>query len=274
MKSATSQALVQGLYIADRWVWVYSKELENIPVTFQVGIVATDGVILASDTRVTQIEGQALYSTAEGQRLFSTSEKIVVHDEVPRLAYCWAGDQLQSRIAHDFSDSARKEKSTLSFQQIRELLIRTATLALIALYPGYPHELPQGTLASPRKHTGGSVLVAYPGLSTVELWKLRVDCTLDAFPVRDKTAAGDTINPAIFFLEKYYRQDTIDKLLPLAVHTILTAAALNPKDIGGLEIVTCRNERFERLPAERIAELTQFSQTLDRSILELLTSGQ
>jgi hypothetical protein len=239
-------------------------------MTFQVGIVATDGVILASDTRVTQIEGQAAFSTAEGQRLFSDSWKIVVYDDAPRLAYCWAGDQLQTRIAHDFGDSVRKQKTTLTFQEIREVLTRNATSALSALYPGYPFQLPQGTQALPRKHTGGSVLAAYPGPSGVELWKLRVDNVVDAFTVRDKTAAGDMVNPAVFFLEKYYRPSTIEKLLPLAAHTILMGSALSSSAVNGLEIATCRNDRFERLPVEEITELIQFSQKLDRSISALL----
>jgi len=62
---------------------------EDVPVTFQVGMVASDGVILASDTRITY---------TQSARTKSTTEKIICEKE-PQIAYCWSGDEMLGNVA-------------------------------------------------------------------------------------------------------------------------------------------------------------------------------
>ena len=40
--------------------------------------------------------------------------------------------------------------------------------------------------------------------------------------------AGDNVNPAIFWAERYYQELPIEKLVPLAAHLIVAASKLNP----------------------------------------------
>jgi hypothetical protein len=239
--------------------------------TFQVGIAGTDGIILASDTRVTKIEGQRPYSTDAGQRVLSASPKIIIYDDEPRLAYCWAGGETQTRIAGDVARSIRGEKIVIEENRMRELLSAAGHSALSATYPGYPNQLPQGTLELPRRHSAGSVIIAYSGMREVELWKLSLDLVPDPCRIMNNTAAGDAVNPGIFFMQKYYEKIEIDRLLPVAAHTVLMCSAMNKTGIDGLEIVVCRQKKFRKLEEQEIAPLCDFSKQLDESISKELS---
>jgi len=155
---------------------------EEVPVTFQVGIVATDGVILASDTRLTN---------TTGIRTLSTTDKIICLDN-PRMAYCWCGDLLQGNAAELFAVSSKD--TILESTEIRTQLYQAGSRCIHQIYGDGPMQP-----ASQRPlHTGGAALIAYIGKISVELWRLDITHFAVACPVRDKTSVGDALNPGIF----------------------------------------------------------------------------
>jgi hypothetical protein len=94
--------------------------------------------------------------------------------------------------------------------------------------------------------------------------------------ISTKVYAGDTANPAIFWIERYYRdmrEVLIANLVPLAAHLIVTAGVLNSAGISGLEIVLCDHAGIHRLPDESIRELERQSKERDKSIGESLISA-
>jgi hypothetical protein len=74
-------------------------------------------------------------------------------------------------------------------------------------------------------------------------------------PMETWAFAGDNVNPAVFWAERYYEELPIERLIPLASHTILAAGRLNPTAIKGLEIVLCGTSGIRRVSEESIREL-------------------
>lgn len=85
--------------------------------------------------------------------------------------------------------------------------------------------------------------------------------------------AGDNVNPAIFLAERYYKKAPIKSLIPLAAHLILAASALNNGAIGGLEIVFCDESGLHRISNESVQALESWSMATDRKIESLFLGG-
>jgi hypothetical protein len=81
--------------------------------------------------------------------------------------------------------------------------------------------------------------------------------------------AGDNVNPAIFWAERYYQELPIENLLPLAAHLIVAASTLNPTPISGLEIVLCNASGLHRLSDDSIRELKSKATEWDKNIGDL-----
>jgi hypothetical protein len=87
--------------------------------------------------------------------------------------------------------------------------------------------------------------------------------------------AGDNVNPAIFWSERYCIRlplQPIQTLIPLAAHLITAASKLNSLAINGLEIVLCNESGCHRLSDEAIKELTAQASEWDDQIGALFTS--
>src|SRR5258708_3142237 len=83
----------------------YCPPSEDVPMTFQVGLVGSDGVLLASDKRVRDVRG-GLVATFD-------TDKIVVLDDL-HLAYCFAGDLLARHAAGLIVTELRKHTHPLA----------------------------------------------------------------------------------------------------------------------------------------------------------------
>jgi len=81
--------------------------------------------------------------------------------------------------------------------------------------------------------------------------------------------AGDNLNAAIFWGERYYARLPIEQLIPLAAHLIVCAHKLNTATIDGLEIVLCTTSAIRRLSAESIEELKVKADEWDKTISKL-----
>ena len=92
---------------------------EEYPMTFQLGIVTTDGVILASD---------CLLTNTKGIRLAYQSPKITVYKELG-FAHCSSGDA----FCETFTGIVRQEieKKTIDFAEGEPIEVTRSHLALL-----------------------------------------------------------------------------------------------------------------------------------------------
>jgi hypothetical protein len=81
--------------------------------------------------------------------------------------------------------------------------------------------------------------------------------------------AGDNLNAAIFWAERYYKKMPIEQLAPLAAHLVNDARILSSGTISGLEIILCKRNEILRMSDESIQKLLEISAEWSRSIGEL-----
>ena len=65
--------------------------------------------------------------------------------------------------------------------------------------------------------------------------------------VLERAFAGDTLNPAVYWAERYYKGSPVEKFKNLAAHVIAEAGRLNPALISGLDIVIGQSGEFTRM---------------------------
>jgi hypothetical protein len=230
--------------------WVYVPNPEENPVTFQVGIVGSDGeILLASDRLVVK---------TAGIRDSSEIDKITIADSGD-TAYCWAGDDgCLLAIAQIMKGI------NAGFRNFRDLLIESAQMALII--ESQTREARNG-----RQLRGGNVLIAHRTPNNLQLWELTISVPCDAERIFDKTTIGDRTNPARLFLEKYFPVRPAKESMLLAAHTVLMAGALNKTFVGGLDIALCSPNGFKKLTRDEIAELENRSRIVDTEIAALVS---
>jgi len=209
---------------AFRWICL---DREDIPVTFQIGVVASDGIILASDKKVVQVEDNI--STCD------STQKITLSEDPPSM-YCWAGDQTPGSVARAFVHLAKTAESIKVPWRADELLHQAAHQVWTAAYgPKYPLVPTQVTLG----HKGGSLLMAVKEGTGLGLWRMDYGADFPFRPVYCKSSTGN--NCAVYLLERYYTRDlTIKELLPVLAHCIAMGGHINPSGVSGLEIAICQ----------------------------------
>jgi len=225
-------------------------------MTFQVGIVGSDGVLLASD--------RSHLSFAPGQGSARTSYSASkIHTE-GCIAYCTSGGEYSAfaakRIIHYLSTDRGVE-------QMRKALEDAGWEALQLCLKSLGQEVMEF-----RRH--GSVLAVNISSSPVSLWHMDVAFVgREAIQIEDCKYGGDMGNAAVFFTERYRSGKTlvpIKNLRLMAAHTILMASKLNPTAVSGLEILECRADGFERVSDNEIAKLMSMSERLDTEISNAL----
>jgi hypothetical protein len=93
---------------------------------------------------------------------------------------------------------------------------------------------------------------------------------------RDLQLAGYSLNPACFFIERYYQQGIyrpahIEQCVFLAAHTILAAGRLSSDRIQGIEIAVCKpKSKPEFVQNETIREVIKRSEALSEQTNESL----
>jgi hypothetical protein len=218
-------------------------------VTFQVGMVGSDGVVLGSDRLNIQLLGT---------RSAFLADKIVIAEE---WAYCCAGDDL-SVLAAQRCIERIKENAGL---KMRDHLMHSAQMAIIE--ESRTREARQG-----RQLYGGTVLLAVRESGNVDLWRLNVGTPTYADRVDNKICEGDPYNTARFFGERYFPKDKrpIADLLPLAAHAILMAGVTNSTGVKGLELAICTPSEIRKVAENEIARLVSLSGKLDAEIATAL----
>jgi hypothetical protein len=226
-------------------------------MTFQIGMLARDGIILASDMKATKEPLRR-----NGTRRSSLVEKIELF---PDFCYCCSGDNLTEEIARDIASIlAVRHKDGTTVKGLAPQ-IQTAIVAQCKKFDRGMDSI------------NGEVLL---GLRTAqkgfELWQILITPPTAGYPKRllDKGTQGDYANSAHFFIERYYPKPIsgtlVVQLLPLAAHCILMAGEMCDLYVDGLEIAICTESEVRKLTGEEIESLTRTARELDERIRSTL----
>ncbi len=187
-------------------------------MTLQVGLVACNGFVLASDRKAVR-NFRKLPEAGPRPRL-TTSSKIIkiLASENGRLVCAFSGTDYSAVVAQHLVNSCPEQFDNES--QIRKFLMETS---LGIERGGLGNEL---------------VIAAIPnaqGMGT--LWGV----TLGQEPLiqahHSKVIGGEETNPAVYLIESYYRESlSVDELIRLAAHFICEGHRLSPCSVDGLDI--------------------------------------
>lgn len=229
-----------------------SKELgypplwEDTPVTLQVALVGTDGIVLASDKK-TVVPGDGFAS----RRSSITSKILVNFDQGIAIAYADydASETVAKSIWSDAAKVKQSRKDRLAFES-------------------FALDLCNRDQFRPYGWHGELLIISLDDLDHLLHLSLK-ESRARLNIVENRFLAGDSSNPAGFFVEAYYANCSrrpIAELTFLAAHVILSGGRYNPAGIGGLEVVRCTTEGFEWLSDSLISEIAKRSDELDAII--------
>jgi hypothetical protein len=227
---------------------------EELPMTMQVGMVGADGVLIASDTQWTntpRLEMNQLWLGARGR--YNAKKIIISHER---------GMETAGAVAHKILSDLKDEEFT---------------------YPQFPIEhIGEDVLASVirQDRSDAQCLIAIvrpePQLFLFQFGMINNKYGSVCQKMESYSIAGDNLNAAIFWAERYYPRRPklpIKQLIPLAAHLVVCAERLNSATISGLEIVLCDSSGIHRLSDASIEELESAARERDKSIGESLLSG-
>lgn len=216
-------------------------------MTLQVGFVGTDGIVLASDLKWSEIQ--------DGVRQTFLASKIAL-DEKRMVAISFARTMNASRrvvdaILADISDEEWKHPSEHKIQQVAGKATNFEASS------------------SPKD---ANCLIVTP---TLHLYRLDVDTYDGQQQLRcvrhyDKAYAGDVNNPALFWAEQYYAPRPVKSLVSLAARLVYSGSEISPHTIEGLEIVVCQKDGFRKLTRNSVANLLTVSRKASEDVQEWL----
>jgi hypothetical protein len=222
-------------------------------MTMQVGMVGTDGIVLASDTLW-------MHEDVTGIRHTSNKSKFRIDYERGIAISCARSMETAVRIADDLIKELPDEgRGRLEWSAVA---VANRTL-----------EQAHNT----RKPFQCLIVSTKPKPQLFHLHYGVFDPAVQAGAACDKEprryAAGDQTNAACFWSERYQQHfppQSIQRLIPLAAHLIVSASKLNSAAIGGLEIVVCDESGIHLLSDESTAALEAQSAEWDQQIGDLV----
>jgi hypothetical protein len=226
---------------------------EELPMTMQVAMIGTGGIVLASDTQCT-VPPHGMHDIAE-VGIHARGESKIRIDATKRLAISCASDTGKSVEIADaiISDFPVLKDAVPHIRETRMWEI--------------------GNMLAGELHVQCIVIFADPA---PDMYFLEFAKNLGIRSCRqmiNKVAAGNTVNAAVFWQEAYYSRRPLSHLVRLAAHQVVAASKLGFPGIGGLEILVCdgsgidiwdeeRNRKLEletNVRHERIGELVMES---------------
>jgi hypothetical protein len=203
---------------------VIEVEEDDLPMTMQVAMVGRDGIILASDTRVTTFWRGPRYGEIRDPY---SGPKILVSPEGTLAVSCAQDMDMASEVARKIISDWRPEESRAKLKQL-----------VTDLGGAAPFECIVANLVPRPQIARFAYISAVRGAAM----------SLSEANATDKLCAGDQASPAKFWPLRYYDSSRpVEDLIPLAAQLIVDAAHFNSGSVGGLYIVTTRCGRFENL---------------------------
>ena len=185
-------------------------------MTLQVGLVGSDGIVLASD-RLVQVYENGSRSVTRTSKFLHGADALC----------CYSGDSVSEQTAYEIRDHDWSTVDSRDMEAVRSVLRDLGNAgynkaqALYGVLPGIVRK----------------VLAVHSD----QLWLLTISAqnTSLANQVLDRAVAGDIENTSRYFMNKYANQcesSSVSELIRLAAYTILAAGEENPHGVGGLEL--------------------------------------
>jgi hypothetical protein len=224
-------------------------------MTMQIGMVGSDGIVLASDTRWTKepAKSKAEVTLGRAVRYGANGTKIKV-TEGKEIAVSYAAD--------------RQSAGFVAEEIIAKLTGGTDPIIAV-----------QEVFDARRRwhHVQGFIVLTQPAMQLFRFeiaqnnrrWYPSCEPVTLGYDV-----AGDVTNAAIYWAECYPEILTIDQLIPLAAHLIVCSHRLNTAGISGLEIVRCDASGIRQLSPESTRELMRKANEWDGTIRDLFLKYQ
>jgi len=223
-------------------------------MTMQVGMVGTDGVLIASDTKSTDMLRISPREQPYRPRHTFDASKIILNHVRGIAVSCARVTATARRIAEHIFSELRDQDLPYPCEPIKQIgeallpklgdddLLKDAHCLIATVLP-----IP-------------SLYLFHYGNDVDGNWG--ANCT----KMRSTIAAGDHVNAAIFWKERYYQRKSIKSLVPLAAHLVVSASMLNSGSIGGLEIVLCDASGLHRIAEDSIRKLEAKANKWDEEI--------
>jgi hypothetical protein len=235
---------------------------EEIPMTFQIGMVATNGVLLASDRKMTNVSGF---------RYGWQVPKIKVYEDFG-FAHQSAGDALCNTFTSELYKEIRKGKTQFAggkYWEVEPVLTQCVETAWSKEATNRA-ENSVGRMPMP-KCVGGATMVVFWGIGTVALWVVSTQEASPGIEFIDVGSGRVTGHPNLagFFHERYFPElpNKVDALLPLAVHSVRMAEC---DLVGGLQVATFTKDGPKIFTAKELKPYDKLSRELNREILKRL----
>ena len=230
-------------------------------MTILVGMVASDGILLAGDRRLTQ--------SALNEHEFEDHEGIckIVDLEDLQVAFARVGDNVSKLVVEGLVNHLIRANPDID--SFKRLLVQN-TITLL------------GDENARRKAAGEvqvepdierSLLIVFYGkqFPKPELWRLRITPPKqDAEEIREISIRGAIGNRGRFF-DRYFsyeRRLPMDRLIFLASHIVLTAGRETPDMIKGLDVALFCKTGYRLLGDEDKNGLVDRSEDLERAMRE------
>lgn len=217
----------------------FSEEIE--PVTLQVVLLGSDGVVIASDT--------CRVGSNPRFRVTDSISKIVVKSS---LAYTFAGDDASRAVGEAVVDATQSHE--LSVNLIDEIANKVLKKYKRSVRPEL-REAYRKTIFVQAEDHGFSIWSATYGAR-----KLKVE-RHQPWQGKCSVYGGDESNPALYVYEYYYKQypvTNVSALKKMSAHVILTARAF-ASTVNGLEIVVGSSNGFASVSTDEISRLRELS---------------
>jgi len=213
-------------------------------LTMQIGIIGSDGIVLASDTQWTNVLQTTVNGEREATRTYRYSSKTKSNDQI---VVSYAADQ---KTAQGTAQTILQTFADNDPQGVIEQIARNIPV-------GERRDV-QGLIAIPPERLLRFDIGMQDGLWTPSCEEsFRYDF------------AGDMANTSKYWIYRYYDDLlTVEQLIPLAAYAILCSHVMNTAGIGGLEIVTCTASKITHVPRERLLDLQRMAKKLDEHIFE------
>ncbi len=225
-------------------------------MTLLVGIIGTDGIVLAADTK-------SIRPSNDGRQVCGSGDVYKIYELAPKcgVAVAFAGDWVANAVASEIRASITEGR--FQFEDVRASLVEAADQRVHLVGP-IMDELNRCLM----------VAIYAPDVSDPQLWVVEIrpkqkGCTA----IQEKRIAieGATANTATFFKRYFQRGKSVQQLKLLAAHIILMG---NEADnaIEGLCMAVCDRHGFRYLAEAEMDELEKQSRRIDELIGERLSS--
>lgn len=228
-------------------------------MTILVGMVGSDGIILAAD------QCRHADPQSENEIYDRMGSPKITHLPKHSVAYAVAGDDLTDRLGMELS-AVLDSKGLDDPSSIESLLCSLQAAADAKLQA----EFPGRSWPDCRR----SLLILFYGTPEPQLWSLKLNMGFpSAKRVSGMAIGGATANSARFFECYFQANKPIKKLLPLASHIVLTAGRLDPLTIDGLDVALLNDGVYRLLNESEKDRLRERSRRLDLLIRQQLFEG-